>query len=584
MGGFPIYGPQQLPAKVSFEDLIDPVARAFAEFSRGIGESPVYVLHPSETGDVHVKSAFLRGHPYYVVKIASWFAARAERDDSPSEGFVAVFDASTGDVVALLRDEHYLSDARTAAAGAVAARALAPQTVRTVGVLGTGVQAHLQILALRAVRPFEELRVWGRDRVKAGRLAERFRAEGSLAGVRVEVASDPRKVVDAADTIVTATGSREPLVRGQWLRPGQHVTAVGADDALKCELDGACLRRADRLVVDSCAETALYGDVHRAVGRGELAPEGVHGELGEVLAGTLPGRRAKEEVTIAKLIGLGVQDLAAAEVALRKLRGDRGRAAPPRARLRGGLDPHLAAATSMWAFLFAGAAGTLSYANRRSIDWRTVAWLGVGAVPAAVVGARANVALPDRALLVLLAALTIVAGADALIGRAAVERPRSFGAPALAAIGVVVGFGSALTGTGGPVLLVPILLYLRAPVLAAVGASQAVQLPVAASSTVGYVLFGKVDFVLGSALGLAAVVGVLVGSRVAHAAPAKVLRQVVAVSLVGAGLLVGARAPGAPPTDPGEAPRTPAGPATAAPAATFGVEAYREAAMRAREA
>lgn len=215
---------------------------------------------------------------------------------------------------------------------------------------------------------------------------------------------------------------------------------------------------------------------------------------------------------------------------------------PPVLIYAGGLDPHLAAATSMWAFLFTGAAGTLSYARRRSVDWRMASWLGAGVVPSAVLGARANAALPDEALLVLLAALTVVAGADALLRPASMDLAQSFGATALVAIGAVVGFGSALTGTGGPVLLVPILLFLGAPVLAAVGASQAVQLPVAAFSIVGYVLFGRVDFVLGSALGLAAVVGVLVGSRVAHAAPAGLLRRVVAVSLIGAGLLIGARA------------------------------------------
>ena len=246
---------------------------------------------------------------------------------------------------------------------------------------------------------------------------------------------------------------------------------------------------------------------------------------------------------------------------------------PPALVYAGGLDPHLAAATSMWAFLFTGAAGTLSYAKRRSIDRRMVAWLGAGAVPAAILGARANVALPDGALLVLLAALTVAAGVDALLRSAVLERPCTFGTSALIAIGLVVGFGSALTGTGGPVLLVPILLFLRAPVLAAVGAGQAVQPPVAASSTVGYVLFGRVDFLLGSALGLVATVGVLIGSRVAHAAPAAVLRRVVAVSLVGAGLLIGARAAGGLAVDAG----------VSAPEATTGA-ARQEAIIQAHEA
>ena len=115
---------------------------------------------------------------------------------------------------------------------------------------------------------------------------------------------------------------------------------------------------------------------------------------------------------------------------------------------------------------------------------------------------------------------------------------RRFRAPTLLAIGALVGFGSALTGTGGAVLLVPVLLLLRAPVLASVGAAQAVALPVVVFSTAGYVLYGSVDFVLGTAVGLVAAVGVVVGARIAHAAPAAVLRRVVATALLCAGLLI----------------------------------------------
>ena len=207
----------------------------------------------------------------------------------------------------------------------------------------------------------------------------------------------------------------------------------------------------------------------------------------------------------------------------------------------GGLGFHLAAATSMWAFLFAGAAGTSIYAKHGSIDWRMAAWLGAGVVPAALAGAGANVALPEGALMALLALLMVATGADALLrGEGGEQEARRFGVAALLAVGALVGFGSALTGTGGAVLLVPVLLLLRAPVLASVGAAQAVSLPVAAFSTAGYVLYGSVDFVLGTALGLIAAVGVVVGARIAHAAPAAALRRVVATALLCAGLLIAA--------------------------------------------
>ena len=151
---------------------------------------------------------------------------------------------------------------------------------------------------------------------------------------------------------------------------------------------------------------------------------------------------------------------------------------PPALVYLGGLGFHAAAATSTWAFLFCAAAGTWSYSGRGSIDWRMAAWLGAGVVPAAFAGARANAALPEGLLMAILAALMVLTGSDALLrgSPGSVGGTRRLGIPALLAIGAFVGFGSALTGTGGAVLLVPILLLLRVPVLAAVGAAQAVAL------------------------------------------------------------------------------------------------------------
>ena len=214
---------------------------------------------------------------------------------------------------------------------------------------------------------------------------------------------------------------------------------------------------------------------------------------------------------------------------------------PPALVYVGGLGFHLAAATSMWAFLFAGAAGTLIYSRRGSVDWRLAAWLGAGVVPTAFAGAWVSVTLPEGALMALLATLMVVTGAEALLRGPDVGQARRLGAPTLLAVGAFVGFGSALTGTGGAVLLVPILLLLRTPVLATVGAAQAVSLPIAAFSTAGYVLYGSVDFVLGTAVGLVAVVGVVIGSQIAHAARAAALRRVVATALLCAGLLIAAQ-------------------------------------------
>jgi uncharacterized protein len=171
------------------------------------------------------------------------------------------------------------------------------------------------------------------------------------------------------------------------------------------------------------------------------------------------------------------------------------------------------------------------------------AWLGAGAVPTAFAGALANAALPEGVLMAILAALMVLTGLDALLSSPddAGRTPCRLGFPALLAVGAFVGFGSALTGTGGAVLLVPVLLLLRVPVLAAVGAAQAVALPIVAFSTAGFLLYGSVEFALGTAAGLVGAVGVVAGARIAHAVPAATLRRVVATALLCAGLLIAAQ-------------------------------------------
>ncbi|CAM5672575.1 ornithine cyclodeaminase 1 [Streptomyces tanashiensis] len=308
-------GPDTIRALVGYEDVVEEVAAALADFSRGLGDSPVAVFAPAgRDGDVHVKSAWLPGRSVFTVKVATWFAERARRGGTPGAGAVAVFDARTGDLQAVLEDEHHLSDIRTAAAGALAARTLARPDSAVVGVLGTGVQAYLQILAAADELPIREARVWGRRDERVRRLAAALVTRRP--DLRVTPVGTARQACEGADVLVTATASTEPLVDAEWLAPGLHITAVGADDPTKAELSPSCLYRADRIVVDSRALTAVHGDLARAQA---AFPEPA--ELGEVLAGSAPGRERADEITVCKLIGLGVQDLAAAQVTLDLLRG-----------------------------------------------------------------------------------------------------------------------------------------------------------------------------------------------------------------------------------------------------------------------
>ncbi|HEX3233439.1 MAG TPA: hypothetical protein VHR41_04545 [Gemmatimonadales bacterium] len=316
--GFVRYGADRIRGAVGFEDLTDPVARALADYSRGLGEAPVAMFAPmGHDGDVHVKSAWLPGRSIFTVKIATWFTARAESGRLPGGGVVAAFDARTGDLRAVLEDEGHLTDVRTAAAGALAARLLARSDASVLGVLGSGVQAYLQSLAAAAERPVRSIRIWARKRARAERLRQAVLTRRP--DLSIDLVETPQQVCHGAHIVVTTTASLEPLIEGRWLEPGMHVTAVGADDATKCELAPDCLATADRIVVDSRTLSAEFGDVARALRSGAIDPSGIAGELGEVAAGTTPGRTGDDEITICKLIGLGVQDLAAVEVALERM-------------------------------------------------------------------------------------------------------------------------------------------------------------------------------------------------------------------------------------------------------------------------
>ncbi len=215
---------------------------------------------------------------------------------------------------------------------------------------------------------------------------------------------------------------------------------------------------------------------------------------------------------------------------------------PPGLVALGGMTANEATATSTWAFLFTGVVGTIAYAWRGEVPWRMLARLAIGVVPAAFVGALVNATLPAPVVLLGLGALTLFVGVHQLRPGAARGERNELGTAALVGIGAFVGFGSAVTGTGGPVLLVPILLTLGIAPLRAVAVSQAVQLPVVVSGSVGYLQTGLVDVRVGTVLGVLAAFGVVVGAVVATRIHAEGLRRIVALACIAAGVFLVVRA------------------------------------------
>ncbi|MGZ5488784.1 MAG: ornithine cyclodeaminase family protein, partial [Candidatus Aminicenantales bacterium] len=278
-----------MPAVVSLAEIrkalgaIDPlplIEDGFVAYSHGrvvvppVGE----LVFDDPPGDVHIKYGYIKGGEVYVIKIASGFTDNPRRGLPSGDGLMLVFDQKTGVLQAILLDEGYLTNLRTAVAGAVAAKYLAPREVRVVGILGAGTQGRMQLEWLRRVRRFDEAVVWG---VNETELAA-FRRDMEAPGLVIRTTLRAEDVAAAANLIVTCTPSTRPLLQADWIRPGTHITAVGSDTAEKQELDAMILARADRVVVDSLSQSELRGEVYRAVSAGVLRRDRLI-ELGRVI-------------------------------------------------------------------------------------------------------------------------------------------------------------------------------------------------------------------------------------------------------------------------------------------------------------
>lgn len=305
----------RLRARIALDDAaIDVVEAAFATLARGgVEMPPVLSMHlPDRNAEVDVKTAYVPGLPGFAVKISPGFFDNPARGLPSTSGLMVVLDSQTGRVRAVLLDNGYLTDVRTAAAGGVAARHLSRPDSTCAAIFGAGVQARMQLKALRLVRPISQAVIWARDLARAQALA----ADLDAPDLQVRAEPDPERAAACADIIVTTTPATQPILRAGWLRPGQHVTAMGSDQPGKNELDPHCLARADLYAADRLSQTRILGELRAALAAGLAPDEAMIPELGQIVAGLHPGRASAQQITIADLTGTGVQDTAIATHAL----------------------------------------------------------------------------------------------------------------------------------------------------------------------------------------------------------------------------------------------------------------------------
>jgi ornithine cyclodeaminase len=293
---------------------VDCIEAAFAALSEGkVVMPPILSMAIAEhNGEVDVKTAYIPGVESFAIKMSPGFFDNPKIGLPSTSGIMVLFSSKTGVLESVLLDNGYLTDVRTAAAGAVAARQLSRPDAATACIIGAGMQARLQLKALTLVRPITRATIWARDPAKAASAASALSAE---LGVPVEAAGDRGAAVAEADIVVTSTPAHEPLVQAEWLRPGQHVTAMGSDQDHKNELEPGCLDRADLYVPDRLSQTRHLGELRAAIAAGLVASDAQFAELGDIVSGKATGREAPDDITICDLTGTGIQDTAIATMA-----------------------------------------------------------------------------------------------------------------------------------------------------------------------------------------------------------------------------------------------------------------------------
>jgi ornithine cyclodeaminase/alanine dehydrogenase-like protein (mu-crystallin family) len=286
--------------------LIPAIAEGFIAYSRGqVVVPPVGELVFEEgRGDCHIKYGYIKNDDYFVIKVAAGFYDNPKIGLPTCFGLMLLFSQKTGELISVLLDEGYLTQVRTAAAGAVVGKHFAPRKVRRVGIFGAGVQGRMQLEYLRYVREFDDVIVWGINQEEL----DQYKADMEPRGFRIKTTRDPEEIASTANVIVTATPSHTPLLKAAQIRRGTHITAMGSDTAEKQELDSAILKNADRVVVDSIPQSLLRGEVFKALSAGAIKKENLV-ELGAALADPRLQRQSDDEITIVDLTGVAVQDI-----------------------------------------------------------------------------------------------------------------------------------------------------------------------------------------------------------------------------------------------------------------------------------
>jgi len=302
---------------VDIPQLIREIEVGFVLYSEGqVKVPPVGFLHFDEPpGDVHIKYGYVSGDEYYVLKMASGFYNNPSLDLPISDGLLLVFSQKTGELKLILLDKCWRTDMRTAAAGAVAAKHLAPKNIHHIGIVGTGVQARKQLEMLQHVVDCKSCFIWGRDSTKVQCMIEDLQTKESIQawGLEIKATKTLDDLVSQCNLIVTTTSAKTPLIMADQVQKGTHITAMGSDDHGKQELEAELLAKADIVVADSVSQCINHGECFGAV-QARLLEKNSIIELGHVIKNPAIGRTDEDQITVVDLTGVAIQDIQIAKM------------------------------------------------------------------------------------------------------------------------------------------------------------------------------------------------------------------------------------------------------------------------------
>jgi ornithine cyclodeaminase len=304
--------------KTALKDLnpVRDIEQGFVAYSRGQAVVPPVgeLVFKDPPGEVHIKYGYLIDDDYYVIKIASGFRESKESKRYKSDGLMLLFRQKTGELVCALLDECHLTHVRTAAAGAVVAKYLAPKNVHCIGIFGAGVQGRMQLEFLKPILSCRDVIVWGLNEKEL----DEYKKDMEPLGFNIRTTLSAGDIARNCNLIVTATPSTSPLLSADQVQKGVHITAMGSDTPEKIELDPRILQKADIVVADSISQCLVRGEIHHAIKAGLLKQDRIV-ELGNVIVKKDFQRSSDDQITIADLTGVAVQDIQIAKAVYKAL-------------------------------------------------------------------------------------------------------------------------------------------------------------------------------------------------------------------------------------------------------------------------